>query len=48
MELWGGDSAKIKQIDPDAKIILTGISMGAATVMIAAGQELPPQVPPPL
>ena len=28
----------------DVKIILTGISMGAATVMIAAGRELPPQV----
>ena len=29
----------IREIDPDAKIILTGISMGAATVMIAAGKE---------
>ena len=29
---------------PDRKIILTGISMGAATVMIAGGTELPPQV----
>ena len=28
----------------DVKIILTGISMGAATVMLAAGQLLPPQV----
>ena len=28
----------------DVKIILTGISMGAATVMIAAGRELPRQV----
>ena len=28
----------------DVKIILTGISMGASTVMIAAGRPLPPQV----
>ena len=28
----------------DVQIILTGISMGAATVMIAGGTELPPQV----
>ena len=33
----------IKEIDPDAKIILTGISMGAATVMIAAGKEELPE-----
>lgn len=34
-----------KEIDPDAKVILTGISMGAATVMIAAGsEELPSNV----
>ena len=33
------------KIDPDAKVILTGISMGAATVMIAAGRdELPSNV----
>ena len=29
---------------PDAKIILTGISMGASTVLMAAGTPLPPQV----
>ena len=29
---------------PDAKIILTGISMGASTVLMAAGSPLPPQV----
>ena len=29
---------------PDAKIILTGISMGAATVLMAAGTPLPPNV----
>ena len=26
----------IKEIDPNAKIIITGVSMGAATVMMAA------------
>ena len=34
----------ISNIDRDAKIILTGISMGAATVMTAAGRELPENV----
>jgi len=34
----------IQRFGTDVKIILTGISMGAATVMIAAGTELPPQV----
>ena len=34
----------IKNIDPNAKIIITGISMGAATVMTAAGMELPKNV----
>lgn len=29
---------------PDVKIILTGISMGAATVLMAAGNPLPPNV----
>ena len=29
---------------PDCKLILTGISMGAATVMMAASEPLPPQV----
>ena len=28
----------------DARIILTGISMGASTVLLAAGEELPPNV----
>ena len=34
----------LKNINPDAKIILTGISMGAATVLICASQELPKNV----
>ena len=34
----------IQKFGPDVKIILTGISMGASTVMIAAGSELPPNV----
>lgn len=34
----------LREIDPDAKIILTGISMGAATVMIAAADEHPENV----
>jgi fermentation-respiration switch protein FrsA (DUF1100 family) len=34
----------LREIDPDARIIIGGVSMGAATVMIAAGEELPPQV----
>ena len=34
----------IENINPDAKIIITGISMGAATVAIAAGEKLPPNV----
>ncbi len=34
----------INNIDKDARIILTGISMGAATVMIAASMDLPPNV----
>ena len=33
-----------EQFGPKVKIILTGISMGAATVMMAAGEELPPNV----
>lgn len=33
-----------EHIDPDAKIVITGISMGAATVMTAAGYELPSNV----
>lgn len=34
----------IKTFGPDIKIILAGISMGAATVLIAAGSELPKNV----
>lgn len=34
----------INRFGPDVKIILTGISMGAATVLIAAGEELPENV----
>ena len=34
----------IKNIDGNAKIIITGISMGAATVMTASGDELPENV----
>ncbi len=34
----------LREIDPNAEIYLGGVSMGAATVMIAAGRELPKQV----
>ena len=34
----------IEEIDGEAQIILHGVSMGAATVMLATGEELPPQV----
>ena len=34
----------IKKFGSDVKIILTGISMGGATVMMAAGEDLPPNV----
>lgn len=34
----------VEQFGPDVKLILTGISMGASTVLMAAGRELPPQV----
>ena len=34
----------LEHFGPDVKIILTGISMGASTVLIAAGQPLPPNV----
>ena len=34
----------LKEFGEDARLILTGISMGAATVMMTAGQPLPPQV----
>ena len=34
----------LEHFGPDVKIILTGISMGGATVLMAAGEELPPNV----
>lgn len=34
----------IQRFGPDVKILLTGISMGAATVLMAAGENLPPNV----
>ena len=34
----------VRHFGPDVKIILTGISMGAATVMMAAGEPLPKNV----
>lgn len=34
----------VKKFGPDVKIILTGISMGASTVMLAGGHDLPPNV----
>lgn len=34
----------IRRFGPDVRLILTGISMGAATVMIAAGEDLPENV----
>ncbi len=34
----------INEIDKDAKIFITGVSMGAATVMNAAGKDLPQNV----
>ena len=34
----------VDRFGPDVKIILTGISMGASTVLMAAGTPLPPQV----
>lgn len=34
----------IKTFGPDVRIILTGISMGAATVLMAAGRDLPENV----
>jgi fermentation-respiration switch protein FrsA (DUF1100 family) len=37
-------NAAIQRFGPDVKIILTGLSMGAATVMIAAGENLPKNV----
>lgn len=34
----------VRRFGLDVKLILTGISMGASTVLMAAGKELPPQV----
>ena len=34
----------VERFGPDVKIVLTGISMGAATVMVAAGKPLPKNV----
>lgn len=34
----------LREISPDATILLTGISMGASTVMMCADRPLPPQV----
>ena len=34
----------VDHFGPEVKIILTGISMGAATVIMAGGEELPPNV----
>lgn len=34
----------LQRFGPDVRIILTGISMGASTVLMAAGKPLPPQV----
>lgn len=34
----------VEHFGPDVKIILTGVSMGAATVLMAAGKPLPPNV----
>lgn len=34
----------IRELGPDVKLILTGISMGASTVLMAAGRELPKNV----
>lgn len=36
--------AIIEKVGPDAEIILHGLSMGAATVLMTSGEELPPQV----
>ena len=34
----------VKKFGPDVKLVLTGISMGASTVLMAAGKPLPPNV----
>lgn len=35
---------KVIELDPNAKIVLFGVSMGGATVMMASGEDLPPNV----
>lgn len=35
---------EIIEVDSDAEIVLFGVSMGAATVMMTSGEELPPNV----
>ncbi len=37
-------SFMVEHFGPEVQIILTGISMGGATVLMAAGEELPPNV----
>ena len=37
-------NAAIEKTGPDCEIFLSGMSMGAATVLLAAGLQLPPQV----
>lgn len=34
----------VRRLGPDCSILLHGVSMGAATVLAAAGEQLPPQV----
>ena len=41
LKLW---VEEIVRQDPDAKIVLHGVSMGAATVMMAVSKDLPPNV----
>ncbi len=36
--------AVIEKVGPDSEVFLSGMSMGASTVLLAAGLELPPQV----
>jgi len=35
---------RIAEVDPEARIVLHGVSMGAAAAMLAAAEPLPPQV----
>lgn len=41
LALW---AAQIAREDPEARIVLHGVSMGAAAVLLASAQTLPPQV----